>query len=504
MEHSTYYDHDYSPVFVLDKEFNVTYFNGLAGTFLKLSPRKINGKDIKELIPLPESLWHDLKSQALSLGSVGVSSETDFLYLGDSFSFVFRLQNNGDEFLLFCNDLSVEKKLHIKYQKQVELLKESHNQLLQADKVRAIGELTAGISHEINNPLTVASGNTEILGFSLEEEDLNAQRELITSCVDNLDESLGRINEIISGMKGFLHQGQGDKKEYINLDDVIKAAVKLTSSTLKEYNIDLKFNASNGQSVVLGNQTKLEQIVINLIQNSADGIKQKGQSDGLIEIFLGKSSSGHYQTLSVVDNGAGIESKDIPKIFDSFFTTKEMGDGTGLGLSICKKIAEDHQGDLEFENSNNGARFTLKLPVIEVSSYASNDEFFSKINDVDGRKVLVVDNDATILNLCQKIFESTKYIFIGSTGGAEALDVLQKYEVDLIITDLNMPGIDGRTFVRKLRESNGSVPVFYLSSENGLKTYDADKVDLNLSGILLKPFKTEQLVNLLNKAFSNS
>lgn len=504
MDYSKYYDHDYSPIFILDKDFIVNYFNGLAGTFLKLSPRKINGKPINELIPIPTQIWQDLKSQSLSEGSVGVSSETDFNYLDQSFSFVFRLQNNGEHFVLFCNDLSVEKKLHIKYQKQVELLKESHNQLLQADKVRAIGELTAGISHEINNPLTVASGNAEILGFSLEEEDLNAQRELITSCIENLDESLGRINEIITGMKGFLHQGQAEKKEYINLNDVVKAAIKLTASTLKEYKIDLRFNPNNGQSVVLGNQTKLEQVVINLIQNSADGIKQKKCNDGFIEILLGKSPSGHYQTLSVVDNGAGIEAKDAPKIFETFFTTKEMGEGTGLGLSICKKIAEDHQGDLELVSSDDGARFILKLPVIEVSSYASNDEFFSKINDVDGRKVLVVDNDATILNLCQKIFESTKYIFIGSTGGAEALDVLQKYEVDLIITDLNMPGIDGRTFVRKLRESNENVPVFYLSSDNGLKTYDADKEELNLGGILLKPFKTEELVNLLNKAFSNS
>lgn len=499
--YSENFDHSFSPVLIVNDKFVVQYFNPMVSTLLQLPPRKIKEAHLKDLFPIEGELWDELKKGAEESG-VAVSNEVDFSYLGNALSFVFRMAKHGDNFIIHSNDLSVEKKLHQKYREQVEQLKIGHQEVLKADKVRAIGELTAGISHEINNPLTVATGNTEILGFMLENEDINSEREGIKSCIDNIDESLVRIHEIILGMKKFLHETGHDKKEYINLDDVVQTSQKLVNSTFEDGEVPLKVTNKVPNAVVLGNKTRLEQVLINLLKNAFDSVVDARIEKPQVELVISKEKNGHYIDLKVLDNGPGVAPENREKIFENFFTTKEMGEGTGLGLSLCKKIAEDHQGSLELGDSKNGAEFTLSLPVIEVSSYASNDEILAKINNIDGKKVLVVDNDATILNLCQKFLDSTPYIFIGSTGGNEALEVLEKYAIDAVITDLQMPGLDGRTFVSKLREQNSDLPVFYLSSSKGMETYQKDKELLNLSGILLKPFKSEELINLLKGAFS--
>lgn len=500
MESYNQFDHCFSPVLVINSKFEVQYFNAMVSTLLQLPPRKIRNTVLVELFPLKTGFWEELL-EGLETSQMAVSNEVDFRYLNSDYSFVFRVVSDGNNFIVFGNDLSVEKKLHQKYREQLELLKIGHQEVLKADKVRAIGELTAGISHEINNPLTVAAGNAEILGFLLENENLNEEREGITSCVENVNESLNRIHEIILGMKKFLHETGHDKKEYINLEDVIRTSHKLTQSTFDEEEVELEIDLREGNAVVLGNKTRLEQVLINLLKNSLDSLVDAKTKAPKVTLRVEKDPGGHYLNINVLDNGPGVSSENAEKIFENFFTTKEMGKGTGLGLSLCRKIAEDHQGSLEYTSPKDGAEFKLKLPVIEVSSYASNEEILSKINDVDGKKILVVDNDATILNLCQKFLEKTPYIFIGSTGGAEALEVLEKYSIDAVITDLNMPGIDGREFVTKLREVNIDLPVFYLSSENGMEAYKKDKVELNLTGILLKPFKSDELLGLLSNVF---
>ena len=493
-------DHLFAPACIVDAKLCVTYFNPPLSTLLQLPPRKITGVQIGELLTLGSDFWEKQLKTCRDSG-LSISKEIDFNLNGSSFTFVFRMVKISDnQYVLFSNDLSVEKSLHSKYREQVNLLKESHQQVVQADKVRAIGELTAGISHEINNPLTVASGNTELLGFALDHQNLEEQREVITQCVGNIDEALGRIQKIISGMKGFLHQGSENKKEYIDLNRVIDNALNLTSGTLESSGIKVKTKIQVDSPVILGNQTRIEQILINLIQNAVDGLK--GVSDPQMTIELIRNVEKHLFYLRVIDNGPGVPQEIRNKIFDNFFTTKDMGEGTGLGLSLCRKIAEDHHGELDLLEGDMGASFQLSLPVIEVSSFASNDEIFSKLNDVNGKKILVVDNDVTILNLCQKIMEPTSFIFIGSTGGEEALDVFDKYDVDAVITDLNMPGISGKEFVTHLRKISKKVPVFYLSDSNGVEQYQNDRGELNLSGMIVKPFKADDLVNALTKAFS--
>jgi len=499
------FDHSFSPTAILDSTFAIKYINPIFGSFLKLPPRKITDQKIYELLPLEKKLWKDLVASAREK-AIAVTPEFDFVYQDSVYSFVLRLVcHSEDRFILYGNDLSVEKLLHQKYRDQVELLRQDHRQVVQEDKVRTIGELTAGISHEINNPLTVASGNAEVLGFLLEEDNLEEQREEIGHCIGNVNEALERIGAIILGMKGFLHQDSGfqDKKKYLGLEGVIANALKLTQATYDSADVELKVSNELPNAVVLGDQTRLEQVLINLLQNALDSVVSAETESGKVTIRLYKAKGeGDDQIfLSVLDNGEGVSDKDRIKIFETFYTTKEVGEGTGLGLSICQKIAEDHQGNLECLESTKGAHFRLSLPVIEVSSFANNDEILQRINDIDGKKVLIVDNDVTILNLCQTFLEGSKYTFIGSTGGLQALDVLEKYDIDVVITDLQMPELSGRDFVKKLRQKDDKVAIFYSSAATGMESYQEDKLEHDLSGMLVKPYKQEELLSLLNSIF---
>ncbi len=499
---ATLFDQSFSPTLLVDSKLIIQYFNPLWSTMLQLPPRKIKGQSLIELLPMEDKWWKDLIKDAKEKSSA-VSSEITFNFNNQAFTFVFRVASveEGKSFLIFGNDLSVERSLHDKYREQLEQLREGHEEVVQADKVKAIGELTAGISHEINNPLTVASGNMEILGFSLESEDLKGERENLSRCSENVIEALDRINVIIQGLKGFLHKEQQEKKQYIDLKEVVQNTLKLVESSYDEYGVQLKVELPEVTMVALGHKVRLEQVLINLLQNALDSVKAKGP-DGLVELKLSKISGQKGLAFDVTDNGSGVDEDIRAKIFDTFFTTKAMGEGTGLGLSLCRKIAEDHQGSLEYLESDHGAHFRMSLPAIEVSSYTANDEILSKINDVRGKKVLVVDNDTTILNLCHMFLENSPYIFIGSTGGEEALEVMERFEADVVLTDLNMPKLNGQNFVKALRDKGHHIPVFYVSSEKGMEDYQRDKDDLKLSGMLVKPFKREQFLELLDKTFS--
>lgn len=491
------YEYDFSPVFVLNEDLSVFYFNHSAANFLKLLPQDINHQKIKNLFSLSDEFWNDLKITC-AVESFSESSEVEFLKNDESYTFIFRMIKKENYFILFCHNLSIEKGLHKKYREQVAELNMGHQELLKIDKVRALGELTSGISHEINNPLTVASGYTEILGFTLEKEDLNKERESIKGSIKNISESLFRIQDIIQGMKNFLHESVDDKKEYLIVNDIIETSIKLVESTFKKNNILLEVDNQAMGIQLLGNSTRLEQILINLMKNALDSLSSAKTQNPKVVLRALKNPDESILKIEVTDNGPGVPKEYQTKIFDNFFTTKEIGKGTGLGLSLCKKMAHDHNGDLEYVPNNNGATFLLTIPLrVDASHFTSSRSFRNSKKQLE-KKVLIVDNDPAILDLCEKFLENTSYTFIGAKDGEEALRILEESSIDLVITDVFMPNLDGHDFVNKLREENNNVPTFYLSSGLGLETYQADKNTLELSGILMKPFNSFELIGLLD------
>lgn len=493
MNNFNYYDDLFEPVLIEDQYGKVLYYNASLLTFFKLSPRYFKKNDdsdefFKNSIPVLLPFISEARAKDHYL-STELSFTQDDLLL----TCIVKKIKIEESNIYFFKDMSVEKQLYDKYKQQLIDLKNSHDQIIQSDKLKIIGEMTANISHEINNPLTVVLGNAEMITFSLESEDLNTLKSDLAKYTNNINISVNRIMKIIANMKEFLHKNE-DAKEYVSVREILKSALMFLSPSIKKSKVDVKIVSQENDPIIYVNKIKIEQVLINLIQNALDALLEFGTINPKIEIIVQTTNNGHI-TIEVLDNGPGIKEEDREKIFTTFFTTKEVGKGTGLGLSIANRILEAHQGKLELIDSTIGARFQVTLPSVAISSYVNGD--WEKIyNDSSSfKKILVVDNEAAILNLCLSYLKNTDFYFLGATSPNEAIDQLKRINIDLIITDIKMPGMSGVEFVEKLRASGIKTPVFYMTAKSSIDKFQESKNKLNISGVIIKPFTKEEFIS---------
>lgn len=489
----------------MSEQGEIVYFNNQASIFFKLPPRLLKQKkSLNEIVATSDFDLAGWITKALTGQDVLISPEIRLHLVHEfesEYSVILKfipLQMDGKSFfMVLFQDKTVERNLHLKYREQVEELKRTHNQILQADKLTTLGELTANISHEINNPLTIAAGHTELIQDYLKSKSPEAKIEKIKEANHIVFESLQRVNQIIKNMKDFLHQNE-DKKEYCDLEAVLDAATEWVSPVASKANITIS-REFNGQKIAaLANRIKLEQVIINLIKNSVDALKDANQTDGRIEIKVSKSDGDHQTIIDVIDNGPGLSDEIKKNLFKPFMTTKDAGRGTGLGLSICAQIVETHQGKLEHVDSEVGCHFRLKLPLIEIYSYTRNDKFLS--GSVKQKRILVLDNEVQILNILNAYIHDEDLVFIGSSDPMDALEFLTKAEIDLIITDFSMPTMNGREFAQKAREFGYEGPILYMTSAKFIEQYNKDKQNLEIDGIIIKPFNREDVIKTIQSS----
>jgi signal transduction histidine kinase len=500
MDSFDFLDDLFEPVIVADQTNSIVYFNSSFLTLFKTTPRAMKKNDdfknyFSAIVPDFPAFYEELQR-----AQQAISSELTFFLEGTLCTVIIKgvMKDTGHTILLF-KDVTVEKLLNDKYRAQVEELKNTHAQIIQSDKLKVIGEMTANISHEINNPLTVAVGNAELISFALETEDLNKQRESISKFHHNIEHSLDRIHKIITNMKEYLHKNE-EKKEYCNASDIIEKALSFVSPSLKGTDIEVVKNIKGKAPILLVNQVKIEQVLINLVNNAIDALIETKTEKPKIEIDCEVDGSGNFVYIGVTDNGPGISAENQEKIFNTFFTTKEMGKGTGLGLSISNRIIQSHQGKLELLETKKGASFKITLPAIGIAGHMNGNWERLMSDNEKLTRILVVDNEINILNLCMNFLSDSDYHFLGATSAEEAFLELERAPVDMVITDLKMPSIDGETFVREMRKKNFNVPVLFMTSKDFVDKYKTVKDELGLKGIIIKPFTKEELVGAIGAA----
>jgi C4-dicarboxylate-specific signal transduction histidine kinase len=240
-------------------------------------------------------------------------------------------------------------------------LQESTMQLIQAEKLVAIGELAASVAHELKQPLNTI----KIIGQSI-LRDIEKKRFEEQSAKEDLPEIINQVNkmsEIIDHMRVFARRPIEGASERVDLNLVIDNALKFVAQQLKNHSIEIVMNLAADLPNVLGDSVRLEQVIVNLINNARHAVEKNNKEQKLIEVRTGKGDDGQTVLLEVKDNGIGITEEAKKKIFQPFFTTKEPGKGTGLGLSVSKKIIEEHKGTLDFfSNVGEGTVFRFVLP----------------------------------------------------------------------------------------------------------------------------------------------
>ncbi len=222
-------------------------------------------------------------------------------------------------------------------------------QIAQADKLAALGELSAGVAHEINNPLGIILGYTQLLlkQESDDQDDLRIIEKHVKNC-----------KTVVSDLLFFSRKGSSEMS-IGDINKVVDGVVKFLSNHSDFSNIEMSLNPYTGDRLnILGNEQELAQVMVNLVINACHAVDGKGN----IDITTQKTEPDKI-LIMVKDNGKGIDKKNLTRIFDPFFTTKPVGQGTGLGLSVGYGIIKRHQGDIRVKSSRGkGTLFTISLP----------------------------------------------------------------------------------------------------------------------------------------------
>ena len=270
------------------------------------------------------------------------------------------------------NSTNLQLKSEIRERQATEAaLRETHEELIQAEKLAALGQLSAGLVHEISQPITAIRtflASTRVL----------VERRQSEQALDNLndiDGLVGRVTGIVSHLKTFASKSRGVRSR-VELPQVVDNALLILNPRLSSAAVRLDWQPPASSVTVLADEIKLEQILVNLIRNGLDAIHSSGQRDSG-EMSIRIEAEDGRAWIRISDNGCGIEPADLPKLFDPFFTTKEPGEGLGLGLSVSYGIAREFGGDIEaIPRPQGGTTFTLSLALADqVSPLAeSNDE----------------------------------------------------------------------------------------------------------------------------------
>jgi len=327
----------------------------------------------------------------------------------------------------------------------LETLRATQSQLVQSEKLSGIGEFVAGVAHELNNPLTTVMGFSELLAKN--SDDAAQKRQL-----DMVHKSARRCHKIVQNLLSFARQRQPERKQ-TDINKLLEASAEFLDYQMRTSNVELQFALSPNLPTTLADPHQLQQVFINMLNNARQAIEAH-QPSGCIRIRTGIEDDMIRITLR--DNGPGISPDNLKKIFNPFFTTKEVGKGTGLGLSLCYGIVKEHGGHIEAcSEPGNGVEFTIELPVVASAALAEPDtKFYAKTEEVafgDGRRLLVIDDEEWILEMLAELLRQLGFEVDTATNGEAALKFSSANRYDAVFCDWKMPGLNGQQVYERMR-----------------------------------------------------
>ncbi len=373
------------------------------------------------------------------------------------------------------------------------------NRLRQAQKMEAVGTLAGGIAHDFNNVLAAIMGYIELAQFDVPEES-KARKSLGHVLKASL-----RAKKLVSHILAFSRQS-GNEKRPLLIRHIAKEAIDLLRATLPS-TIDIRQNIPSKLSTIHADATQLHQILMNLGTNAYHAI---GDETGVIEIAMSDFNTdeklvldfaeldpGEYIRLSVKDNGCGMDSSTLSKIFDPYFTTKDKGVGTGMGLSVVHGIVKSHGGSINVVSKPGaGSEFSLFFPAI--NAVEESQAAVVNIKEGSGEQVLFVDDEDVLVSLGKDVLGKLGYKVVAETSSVKALELYKENpeKFDIIVSDTTMPDLTGIQLARSVREINSDIPIILCTGYS--RQIDEQVLgDLGVEYLLIKPYEVSELAVIM-------
>ncbi len=319
--------------------------------------------------------------------------------------------------------------------------------LAQTERLAAVGELVAGVAHEVNNPLATISAFAQLL---LRDKTLTAQHR---ESIDVIQSETTRAGQVLRDLLTFARQSEGERA-LVDVSELVERTLRLRLYELESRGIACDSELAEQLPPVLGDARQLQQVVLNLVMNAIQAMGQTGGG----RLTLRTQAEGERVVLEVCDTGPGVPAEVRERIFEPFFTTKE--DGTGLGLSVSYGIITTHGGSIDVTSSANGTTFRVALPACspaEAAAAEAERPIFVERSRLQGVRLLFVDDEPSLRGGVSAFGRLRRMSVVTAADGASALEASRLGEFDVVVCDLRMPGMDGPAFFEALRVENSEL-----------------------------------------------
>jgi len=470
-----------SAIIILDPDYNILFFNEKASNITEYTFEEIKKANLEVL----NSFFFENIYSALE--------KKNFSKIEDSL--IINTKNSKEKHILrnieFDEKNNIVKNIVISFI-DVTYYKQIENTFFNFQKLESLGVITSAISIDYNNLLTAIYGFSSFLKTMI-----NPKNEMY-NYLDIIEKSATKASSLTNQLLSYAGNDY-TKQVYVNLNKIISQHIELFKKTLNP-KIKIISNLSINDIFIYWDENQINQIIINTIQNAKESIESKN-IPGSIEITtFNKNGIIKYV---IKDNGNGIKKEYFNKIFEPYFTTKDIKKHSGLGLSVTEGIVRNLGGKITFNSNEDYTEFEIELPYKEI------DIENLKLSDLYGNneKILVIDDMDVMRNLSSLLLKQKKYDPIVASSGKEGLEIIKKQKIDLVLLDIVMPEMSGEEVFFEIKKIDKNIPIIMLTGYSEEKL--VKKLEKNGSdGFIVKPFETYDFFNkihsVLNKKNSSS
>lgn len=515
---------DRSPVatFMIDRKQQIILWNRASELLTEITRQSVLGKPLRDISffqdkaePILAELMLDLSNEAIlrKYGDKGIHEASPDK---NALEFVERIRLKGEErvFNILSTRFADENGEIIgviQCAQDITEREQLQKQLQHAQKMQAVGTLASGMAHEFNNILNIIQASAQAISLESFPGQTN------DGLINDIESACSRAGDLIQKIMTFSRLDSDDKLP-IKLNRAVEKIVQMTRRTFPPQ-IAVEAELETNLPFVKATQSQIEQVLLNLVVNARDANSQGGKikiqtrlaiPDKALLIAHPWLKEGSYVEIIVRDEGEGMAPVVMERIFEPFYTTKEVGKGTGLGLSIAYSIIKNHGGYIWAESqSGRGSAFHLFLPSLKDEAPGK----MTRLTKISAKKplprgggelVMLVDDEPQLRKIVGRLLSANGYQVLLASNGKEAFQLYQHRLAqgtppDVVILDLNMPVIDGQTCLKMLMELDSQARVLIATGCIDPKVHQS-LIELKVMGIIQKPYKLDKLLGSLAQA----